>query len=276
MGRDQGVSGLAPKIRQDLDRSGFPLEIEVGSKFSNGSWKVTHQPVFRDEDENRSRYTDIAATKTVSEAFLDFSRLTVRVVCECKRSNKPWIFYTPPSDELKDKTMAVLSYLKFRFHPSVQPGPLIGRLYESHYLSKAPTDRLGQAYYIAFRDSPNKEGGPRGYDQIFDATNQVLKALRFQVSDFETTVRKMGRGMPTTVVLFYPLIVFDGQLYQYFLTHDEESVLEETSHVKYRVAFLGSSDVTEQFLVDVIAKKSLSKYLDQLDQEMEAITRGKS
>src|SRR6266849_6251 len=89
-------------ILADILRSGFPLEIYAGSKFSAAGWNVRHQGIFRDSDERIAKYIDLSASKLVIRNFGRFDRLTITVVCECKKSEKPWVFYTPPSTELRE------------------------------------------------------------------------------------------------------------------------------------------------------------------------------
>jgi len=257
-----------------MEKSGFPLEIEVGSLFSNRSWGVNHQRIFFDDDDKKNRYVDLSAHKTIHQKFHKFDRLSYTVICECKKSDKPWVFYTPPTDSLtKTKDLSTLAYLKYVSGPSSNfKEPYI--LYHNHYVSKDPLDRIGQAYYLAFAGEPNKRKS-LGYDQVYEAINQVLKATIFSVQRMKGTMSLI----PYALIVYYQLIVLEGKLFQYTLSDKHEAQLEPASYVKNNVDYLVSPTVegwTDRFLIDVVTKEFLPTYLDWLDEEMETLVKGKS
>jgi len=169
---------LIEKIAVDMRRSGFPLEIEVGSQLSNRSWTTRHQAIFRDEDENKPRHIDIVAHKVIDGTFYQFNRLNYTIVCECKKSEKPWVFYAPPSDILCEKDLATLFYLKHVSWPSLSPRELVGitPLLQNHYVSKEPIERLAQAHYVAF----SKDG--EGSKDLIKSSWQRIKSSRLPTS----------------------------------------------------------------------------------------------
>ncbi len=135
-------------IKADMKKAGFPLEVVAGSRFTSKGWTPRHQVFFHDKDENKSRYVDIVAHRADEKDFQQFKRLNYTVVVECKKSDKPWVFYTPPSSFLvKQKDFATISYLQIVSKPVLQPKEL-KFLYHNHYVSKPPLDRLAVASYI--------------------------------------------------------------------------------------------------------------------------------
>jgi hypothetical protein len=285
------------EILADILRSGFPLEIYAGSKFSEAGWNVRHQAIFRDNDERAAKYIDLGASKLTIRNFGRFDRLNITVVCECKKSEKPWVFYTPPSTELTEGgDMVPLTYLKLVSVPQFEGGdyPLLQR---THYISKEPVDRLGQANYMSFagdrkaesEQPAEKNTGVRkpggGYNQINPAINQVLKATRFQMGYLQPLLTRVAptlRPPIRVLTIFYPLIVLDGAMWEYNLGTDSQPNLQEASYVKYQASVLGESRAQEAtqegevapqlFIVDVIRKERLSDYIAWLEEEIGLIT----
>ena len=87
-GRGFGLSDLRHRVLQDLEQSGFPLEIEVGSLFANKGWEVRHQAIFREKGDEQTGYVDVLATKSLAGKFDRYHRLSLNVICECKKSAK--------------------------------------------------------------------------------------------------------------------------------------------------------------------------------------------
>ncbi|MFI5449648.1 MAG: hypothetical protein ACHQ03_07785 [Candidatus Bathyarchaeia archaeon] len=213
-------------IIKGMKKAGFPLEVIAGTRFTNRGWTVRQQVFFHDRDENKSRYVDIVAHNAVDKETQKFKRLNYTVVAECKKSDKAWVFYTPPSPFLvKEKDLATVFYLQTTSNPPLQPRDL-RFLSHNHYVSEEPLDRLALASYIAF----SKDEESKGRDGIFAATNQVLKALQYTMEQFRTQVAYPN--LPPILIVAYLVIVFDGKMYEYHLDEKEEPKLTETQYVK--------------------------------------------
>ncbi len=236
---------------QQMKQKGFSLEILTGSQFSNRGWTVIHQRIFYDETENKSRYVDLAAHKLIENENGFFQKLNYTVIVECKKSDKPWIFYSPNTSYLiEERDLAALNYIKMISRPSIAPKDFVPLFVDSHYFLKGPVDRTAQAGYVLFRNNATE------YDQIFAATNQVVKALRFQR---ESVLHSMKSGLVNSLfVVYHPLIVFDGKLCEYSLDSNNEPKLTETTYLKYQVDFLDlPQNPPEGFLIDVVTIDAL-------------------
>ena len=275
-------TGIRERILDEMRRSGFLLEIEVGSKFSSQGWSVGHQGIFRDSDERKVKYIDLTASKLEVREFGRFGRFNISVVCECKKSEKPWVFYTPPNNALThDPDLLSLRYVKLvsfpsfeaRDYPVIQP---------THYVSREPLNRLGQANYLSFgrEDRPGE-----GFNQINSAINQVLKATKFQMDSFSPLLARMGPILQPNLralTFFYPLIVLEGPMYEYNLRSDGEPNLQEVSYVKYQACILGDVTASSEqeageipqvaFLIDIVKKELLGEYISYLEEEIRQVT----
>ena len=269
------MSDLRGRVLDDLRKSGFPLEIQVGSRFSNKGWAVRHQAISRGEGgEQRPRYIDILATKLIEGSFGRFNRLNFTIVCDCKKSEKmPWVFYSPPVGHLI-KEVAAVTFLKTLSEPpfELKDLPLLAK---SHFLNRDPIDRFAQTSHLAFWKE--NQGG---YNQINGAISQVVSATEHQIR----ILRDMIKLVPGIVMVFCPLVVLDGALYEYDLAIDGEPNLRPTTYVKYLAATIHpetklvlpnnqsvTTSSTEDFLIDVVTKDSLPEYIGWLEEDMRLI-----
>jgi len=255
-------------IVKDMKQSGFPLEVVAGTRITSKGWITRHQVYYNDTVDNKSRYVDIVAHKVIDRTSGRYRRLNYTVVAECKKSEKPWVFYTPPNPFLsKESDLATIAYLREVSKPELTDfaPSLFNCVLHNHYVTAAPLDRVGVAGYVGFTGGRESQG----YDQIFIATNQVLNAVQYLMEQTTLNLKLMSVG-PNILVVYYPAIIFDGKMYEYILDEKEDPKLIETEYVKYEVAFQaqekGSSSA---FLIDVITKDFLARYLDILEEEMQ-------
>jgi hypothetical protein len=154
----------------DVKKAGFPLEVIARGRFTTKGWEARSQVLFYDKEESKSRYVDLVAHRAIDKHFQRFVRLNYTIVAECKKSDKPWIFYTPPTSFLtKERDLATTAYLRTISKPPLEP-KRAKFLYHNHCVSEQRLDRVAVASYIAFSGE--------GYDQIFAATNQALETLQ--------------------------------------------------------------------------------------------------
>ena len=88
-------------IKKEIERSGFPLEIEVSSILKEDGWEVLPSSIYFDEDEKSWREIDIKAYKSADSSSQNESikpyRLTLALIIECKKSEKfAWVFFPQP------------------------------------------------------------------------------------------------------------------------------------------------------------------------------------
>ena len=91
-------------IKKEIERSGFPLEMEISSILKEDGWEVLPSSPYLDKDEGKWREIDVKAYKSASEASQDTSikpyRLTLALIIECKKSDEfAWVFFPQPRSE---------------------------------------------------------------------------------------------------------------------------------------------------------------------------------
>jgi len=285
---------LEKRILEDLQQSGFPLEVRVALAFSQKGWNVGHQAIYVDEDERRAKYVDILAHKGVDKSFGRFERLTVTLVCECKKTENPWVFYTPPFTPLEFQfglqQLFALRYMKVASFPNWGQAEL-PILLKSHYLTEEPLERFAEAYHVSWlkedvdrddhQQKPSKKRKFEGPDQISNAINQVLKATNHNLVSIQQLLSKVH---PIAICgLFYPVIVVDGPMYEYGLNSEGNAELRSVSYLKCRASIIGQEPMhaaltkadptTREFLIDIVREQKLGEYITSLDKEIESITK---
>jgi len=88
-------------IKKEIEKSGFPTELEVTNIMSTKGWDYVPSSLYYDYDENKWREIDnICFTCFDLIKSDELYRLCVDLFVECKKSNESaWVFIVPPKDE---------------------------------------------------------------------------------------------------------------------------------------------------------------------------------
>lgn len=207
---------ILEKVKQEVKKTGHPLSLEVSEILNENGWFVKNGPRYYSEDIKSLREIDIVA----SRASFFVGKAVDKLIIECKKSEGGnWVFFR---QNRKNRDLYTLNIV----------GPdgvaLIGRVYswigekelfQKHYYFGKP---LSTYYFIPFVN-PDKEKKSKVLDK---AINQVIMATVFYLGQRE--------GAAGKVVLFYPIIVFDGKLFEVIFNNGEMEI-EETHHVSLLV-----------------------------------------
>jgi len=104
-------------IKQAIEKSGFPFEMEIASLLKEDGWDVLPSAPYWDEDEEKWREIDIKAYKTSDqtadgESMKPYS-LCVALIIECKKTDEfAWVFF-PWVREPKDIELSRVNYVDF-------------------------------------------------------------------------------------------------------------------------------------------------------------------
>ncbi len=212
---------LKTKVRHWLERHGAPVELKTARVFQSADFGITQGLHYVDQTTGKIRECDLLAHTYKNSGGSPSVTVCVEFLIECKRSKKcPWIAFTIRDQEISSNT-------------EVSPYSWV----MDDLARKELADR------IAFRwsDMPNIYGdGPTAYsicqakvgernereieEAPFGATEQILDAL-------ESRMETIGKGaLPNSRHLLFPVIVFDGALFEYSLTNGTER-LERRSEI---------------------------------------------
>ena len=247
------------KIKEDVEKSGFPLEVEVHEILRKFDWRVLHQQLFLDKDTEKERSIDIVAFYADHSPLGAYTLFHMSLIIECKRSVKhPWIFYTVPKEK---------EFFSFPFRPvehyalprGYKKKKMLDELQKwmpfSHiYRKNLNGERVALHYYEAFKKGKGK--------QIFDAKNKVLKSLKYRLNESKDFTLKIRKVEPDyfPLFIFYPVIAFDGHLFEL------KSMEEDPIPVNYLQYFAPTTSAS--IIIDVVKKEHLHRFLDELNHEI--------
>lgn len=104
-------------IRETIEKSGFPFEMEIASLLKEDGWEVLPSAPYWDEDEEKWREIDIKAYKTAhqtpdGESIKPYS-LCVALIIECKKTDEfAWVFF-PWARDAKDIELSRVNHVDF-------------------------------------------------------------------------------------------------------------------------------------------------------------------
>jgi len=90
-------------IKEEIERSGFPLEFEIASILKERGWDVLPSSPYWDRDEEKWREIDVKAYKSFwvppTESSIKPYGLTLSLIIECKRTEEfGWVFFQWPRE----------------------------------------------------------------------------------------------------------------------------------------------------------------------------------
>lgn len=170
---------LEERVLQELQKTGFPTEIVSASVMQKHGWHVLHNPSYLDDSDGRSREFDIRAYRNEEfEAPGNRFSVGIYLMTECKKSEKPWVFFTT-TEEYDRSRLGV--FLKWNcgqqqvFTDRHHRESIISdkELREFHHYYQLP--RLARTFHEPFKGN-EKSGSSQ---MIYSAVMSALKAALF-------------------------------------------------------------------------------------------------
>ncbi|AET66630.1 hypothetical protein Desor_0954 [Desulfosporosinus orientis DSM 765] len=241
---------LRDKIRKEILKSGFPLELYCQQKVLDYNWSINMNKQYQDKDDN-FREIDIEAHK--QDMIAENLRLSTRLIIECKKNHSnPWVFF-------REKTHGPIMYLTVA--GDIDESGKENFFWRHHYKEtvlehhyKTTTDK-SRAYVVPF-----KHDNPKENRQIYESVSSVINYYKHHGLE---KIRTFDRNF---IKLFYFVVVYDGKLFMADVINGEDVHVEDTSHV-----LLGVSNVdgkrTRHYTVDIVTKEFFGEYLKILEND---------
>jgi hypothetical protein len=252
-------------IKKDILESGFSLELETSRLLRSRGWRVQNSVYYMDWHEGRAREIDVIGTRGgqvfAADGSGDFVLLHYNLIIECKKDDgKPWVFFFLEEPEPR---------LKFE-HGRY---PSIAGLYRYSFLETKEKDiqhhyftgrRKSRSHRVAFRDQTNTP--------IHQAIDATIKATVFR-TDGDSHLKRPPQGGPpiwAVIWLCYPVVVFDGHLYECTIVDDEPD-LKRVGYLQHLADHQSRKEMGalgfETFPIDVVQRDHLDQFLDMIEQE---------
>lgn len=245
---------LLDKIRDDIKKTGFPFELEIGNILNKLDWRVSHSVAFQDLTTSKSREIDIFATKNFVDDTLKLYT-EFNLVLEAKKMNKyPWVIFTTPN------------YYKGFGYRQLHHGfnyKKNGRaLFAAEAIDKDyifnEKSRIGINFYEAFKQQNSDENS-----KIFDAILSVCKAAYYLNDRYSPLSKEQEFCKQESVELYFylPVIALEGNLFEAHLEENEIKINKSLwEPLEYNIASENLENKHEVFLPSIVTKEYLHEY----------------
>lgn len=230
------------KIKKEIEKTGFPLELRVAEFLTRRDYYVAHSLYYIDEEENKSREVDLRALHNTEIKNVDGKTKHIRncLLIECKKSaNKPWIFLSSSNSSYDP------AYYDLPSLPSVN---VLSFEEWDHFEKIHPFCRynvLGRSYFEAFKNNESSE-------MIFKALTTAVKATLY-------TMKSEFGIAGDDLCYYYPLIVFDGDIFQAEL-RDGQITVEQVDSVLVSFLYKSPTYKSGEFAVPVLKESALPDF----------------
>ena len=244
---------LIHKIKQEIEKSGHPVSINVSTILQNKGWFVKNSVRYPHGELDIGEADVIANTecKLVQNTFEN-------LIIECKKQkDAPWVFF---NQNWKNTDVLTLTHNRANNNNGMIYDWLEKNgIFKKHYYFNK---KLATYYFVAFK---KPDDGPA--KTIDHAIKQVLRATAFYCSKYATTEAEH---------FFYPIIVLDGELFEVNYEQGEPNV-QKSNHISLfyefesdKIDFLQSYEgdkvyrwiSSKPFVIDIVTLDYFGKFLE--------------
>lgn len=228
---------LKNKIKDWLDKHGYPLEMYVASVFQKAGFEVVQSVYYTDPESNTAREVDVFAYKNIQ---FDNHWLSFSFVIECKSSKKPWLAFMA-DDNTKE-------FNSSNFHSTRTAKTLINTLRKNTGFKSDlfPYELKHFAYALtqALRDGDTP-------DITYKAVQTITKSIESYISRYDSKPE-------AKLYYYFPLIVTDCPLFEVKLQNDNTIDIQETLHSIYLARNPKDNNLTSA--VQILNKEVIGDY----------------
>jgi hypothetical protein len=266
---------LANKIKQELLKSGFPLEIRCRQLMRRHGWQLDDDRIYLDSDGVEHEIDAVginslmdllAGLQGMESESEEWKPLTLyQLIVECKKnSSDHWVFFE--DGLLEPPLLSAVSTLKESDNLRLQ------------YIFQVPDDSVRDHHYLASKAVGSYcMAFKADRNQIYEGLRELLSAFRHVREEWTTTLKPFKKASVSDsasedssplVYVLYPVLVFDGRLFVAELV-DGDLRVSETNQVVYSA--MHPSYLKTRITVDVIRADVFDNYLTSVEQDMRII-----
>jgi hypothetical protein len=199
---------LIKKISGEIGKSGHPVSIKISNILQKRGWFVRNSVRYPLE-KNGFETGEIDVIATIESNLI--KNTYDNLIIECKKQTDPWVFF---NQNWYNADVFTLNHNRANDdHGSIYSWLDDSGIFKKHYYYNK---KLATYYFVAFK-KPD-EGPAKTIDK---ALTQVLRS----------TIFYWGKYLKTEVDhIFYPIIVFDGELFEVNYQNDDP-IVEPTNHI---------------------------------------------
>lgn len=264
---------LEQSVLEELERTGYPTEIVSASIMQQRDWAVIHNPSYLDDSEGQSREFDIRAyrKKLIKMGANDFS-IGYYLITECKKSEKPWVFFTTPEKHGDSRLGNVIKYSlakKQVFTDNEHPESLVpdDELRKFHHYFQQ--QHLARTFH-----EPLKGQEKSGHSQmIYSAVMSAIKATIFHYND---------SPIGSWLRVYYPVIVFSGDLFEARVDANKKIDILPVQYLQLSFHYIVPREPSpprfsvwenlHEFIIDIVHENHLNEFLEDIEKEHETLS----
>ncbi len=263
---------LEKSVLEELQRTGYPTEIVSASIMQQHGWEVIHNPSYLDDTEGLSREYDILSQRQWSFKVPNGSFITrVHLITECKKSEKPWVFFVTPENHEQDRLGALIKgragdkqIFTNRYHQDAFVSDKYLRSLH-HYFQRPSLART-------FHEPMKRQERSDHAHMIYSAVMSVIKSTLFYHFD---------RPYSGILNIWYPLIIFSGHLFEATVDANKAITLTPSNHTQLSFHYMLPSRSRDhsvwenyhQFIIDIVHENHLTQFLTMITAEHSMLSR---
>ena len=275
MNQEKGKDTLEDYLIEKVKKSGYPLEIEISDSLENERFVVFNTQYYFDEEAKQGRDIDIYALPLEPDSYDDKLLpfiLRTDLAIECKKSEThAWVFYTRPRIPMSS------IYMEGQYRTTI---PKLGEFLAESFewflqqeclvLHYDKFERIAIAYEEIKKKKMDKETGKEikngsARKEIFEAINQLVKFTCYEIHKTYARVMELSKTSDREYILiFFPIIIFDGDLFEVFLVSGEPTLRRKTHillNTHYRCPYCGE---VESFTIDIVHRSYFTEFLQTM------------
>jgi hypothetical protein len=265
------------ELLEAIGKTGYLLESRVATKLRAANFRTLTNPAFIDPELNKSREYDINAYKTIPVYKSGEYEIYPTLICECKNSRYPTIFFMdeehdfkPLIDEVRVSGIPSKIWSGNKYVP-VQEFLKVGNY---HHFCKPKVPPATQC--CTFEKTKGVLTANYGAD-LYDTFKTLMMALEFVIDDdFKNisqwiTAHKDNKFMDLS--FYYPVVIYQGEIFLGHVSGDDVKI-KPRQHIQFNPEFYSRyHNEVISYHIDVISYDYLPDFLKIMDSEMDIIRR---
>ena len=238
-------------IIKEINKTGFPLELKISKFLEDEGYFIANNLYYIDQDEGKGREVDMRALKNY-EFKAGGKSYFIRhcLIIQCKRSEKkkPWVVFTSPQT-IYDRHFFFLQCRGVKMDIKWADYGVPEKMGKIHPFSICK--RRGRSFFEPFK---HNEGGARIFESLITS---VKAGIAIRNNEFGAS--------SNSVCFYYPMVVFDGKLYEAYLDNKNRIKAQEADSVMVSFFYESPKYKDERFIVPIVTERDLPTFCSLLD-----------
>lgn len=245
-------------IQKEIERGGYALELRLAQQLTDHKYTLSHKLFYNNTYNKNYNIINLRGVKEHEIKYKDETFLIRHcLLIEWQKNKVPWCFLCTNSTSHTQNSLMV-PYL-----PKVKFINLNEYKYfkEIHPFSKYKYSARSFFELYKYIEDESEETNVNRGERILDAILSVIYGTTYSIK------REYGTNIQS-ICFYYPLIIYDGNIYQVVLDNGTYHIDEVDSVM---VSFIHDSCQPKMFLVPVIKESVFQKFLQSLDIVLESL-----